>query len=111
TEDRRPIVSQRDGRELDAATTSPPEPASVAPRGERDRPNPPPGYAGPQGTEVRGQRPGTRYVRIVRPPFSRQFTSRAPGVLIASEQALRPRGVLGRFMESVRAVVIGTRIA
>lgn len=58
---------------------------------------------------VTGQRPGTRYVRIVR-PFAHEFRRRAPGELVATEQVLAPKSTLGKLFEAVRRALIGRRI-
>ena len=59
--------------------------------------------------EVRGARPGDRYVRIVR-PFAREFRQRAPGYLVATERALQEKGPVGRGAELLRRVLFGPRI-
>ncbi len=58
---------------------------------------------------VAGRRPGTRYVRIVR-PFAHEFRRRAPGQLVATERVLEPRSTLGKVFETVRRVLIGRRL-
>jgi amino acid transporter len=61
-------------------------------------------------TEVAaGRRPGTRYVRIVR-PFAREFRRRGRGELIATERVLAPRTPARRALETLRRVLIGRRI-
>lgn len=57
-----------------------------------------------------GRQPGTRYVRIVRPP-GREFRREAPGYLVATERVLAPHTLIGRLGESVRGLLIGRRIA
>jgi amino acid transporter len=59
---------------------------------------------------TRGRLAGDQYVRVIE-PFARSFHREGPGHLIASEQVLAPRGILGRGIESVRRVAIGSRIA
>ncbi len=59
---------------------------------------------------VTGRRPGTRYVRIVR-PFAHEFRRRAPGELVATERVLAPRSTLGKVFEAVRRVLLGRRLA
>lgn len=58
---------------------------------------------------VTGRRPGTRYVRIVR-PFAHEFRRRAPGQLVATERVLEPRSPLAKVFEAVRRVLIGPRL-
>jgi amino acid transporter len=58
---------------------------------------------------VTGRRPGTRYVRIVR-PFAAEFRRRAPGQLVATERVLEPRSPLAKIFEAVRRVLIGPRL-
>jgi amino acid transporter len=72
--------------------TSPPEPA---PSGLERR------------EERRGQRPGDRVVRIVRP---REF-KRTRGGFVATEEALESESDLGRAWANVRRVLIGRRLA
>ena len=61
-------------------------------------------------TEVAaGRRPGTRYVRIVR-PFAREFRRRGRGELVATERVLAPRTPARRLLEAVRRALIGRRI-
>ncbi|TMF57722.1 MAG: APC family permease [Chloroflexi bacterium] len=57
--------------------------------------------------ERRGQRPGDRVVRIVRP---REF-KRTTGGFVATDAALEPQAGLGRAWTSVRRVLIGRRLA
>lgn len=59
---------------------------------------------------VSGRKPGSKYVKIVR-PFSGDFRSQAPGHLVATERVLAPRGRLGHLMAAARAVLVGRRIA
>ena len=59
---------------------------------------------------MRGGRPGTRYVRLVRPRLSRQFKLQAPGYLVATERVLRPTGLVGSAFDVARRVLIGRRI-
>ncbi|MDP2936566.1 MAG: APC family permease [Dehalococcoidia bacterium] len=56
-----------------------------------------------------GHKPGSHYVRIVR-PFSREFSRQAPGHLVATERVLAPRGATGRALELLRRILIGVRI-
>jgi amino acid transporter len=57
--------------------------------------------------ERRGQRPGDRVVRIVRPP---EF-KRTRGGFVATEEALESKGGIGRAWANVRRVLIGRRLA
>ena len=57
--------------------------------------------------ERRGQRPGDRVVRIVRP---REF-KRTTGGFVATDAALEPQAGIGRAWTSVRRVLIGRRLA
>ena len=57
--------------------------------------------------ERRGQRPGDRVVRIVRPPEFKRTT----GGFVATEEALESTGGIGRAWANVRRVLIGARIA
>jgi amino acid transporter len=59
---------------------------------------------------VRGGRPGDRYVKVVE-PFATEFRRRAPGHLVASEAVLEPTGGLGRLADLLRRALIGQRIA
>jgi amino acid transporter len=59
---------------------------------------------------VRGGRPGDRYVKVVE-PFATEFRRRAPGHLVASEAVLEPTGGLGRLGDWLRRALIGQRIA
>src|SRR3990172_5531924 len=58
---------------------------------------------------VSGGKPGSRYVRIVR-PFAREFKRHAPGHLVATERVLEPKGPIGRALEVLRRTLIGVRI-
>jgi amino acid transporter len=58
---------------------------------------------------LHGGKPGSRYVRIVR-PSARLFERRQPGYLVAAEQVLEPQGLLGRAYDAGRRVLIGRRI-
>jgi len=63
-----------------------------------------------EATEVAaGRRPGTRYVRIVR-PFAAEFRRRGRGELVATERVLAPRTPGRRALEALRRVLIGRRI-
>src|ERR1700694_3710659 len=62
-----------------------------------------------QRAMVRGERPGNRYVRIVR-PFAREFERKSAGYLVATEQVLAPKSQLGRFGELARRALLGARI-
>jgi amino acid transporter len=57
--------------------------------------------------ERRGERPGDRVIRIVRP---REF-KRTRGGFVITEEALEPRGGIGRAWSNVRRVLIGRRLA
>jgi amino acid transporter len=57
--------------------------------------------------ERRGQRPGDRVVRIVRPP---EF-KRTRGGFVLTEQALESKGGIGRVWANVRRALIGRRLA
>ncbi|HEV2251442.1 MAG TPA: APC family permease [Candidatus Limnocylindria bacterium] len=57
----------------------------------------------------RGQRPGDRYVRIVRPSRS-TFTRRGPGHLVAGDDILAPRSGFGRAAGRLRVALFGRRI-
>jgi amino acid transporter len=57
--------------------------------------------------ERRGQRPGDRVVRIVRPPEFKRTT----GGFVVTEGALEPKGGIGRAWSNVRRVLIGRRLA
>jgi len=59
---------------------------------------------------VRGGRPGDRYVKVVE-PFATEFRRRAPGHLVASEAVLEPTGGVGRLADLLRRALIGRRIA
>jgi amino acid transporter len=59
---------------------------------------------------VRGGRPGDRYVKVVE-PFASEFRRRAPGHLVASEAVLEPTGGAGRLADLLRRALIGRRIA
>jgi len=56
-----------------------------------------------------GQRPGDRYVRIVRPSRG-SFVRRGPGHLVAGEEVLAPNSGAGRAAERVRRTLFGARI-
>ena len=80
-----------------------------------DTSDPPPGSEKP-GTprtglerreEMQGKRPGDRRIRIVRPAAFR----RMQGGFVATEQALTPKGGVGRAWMNVRRVLIGRRLA
>jgi amino acid transporter len=58
---------------------------------------------------VRGERPGNRYVRIVR-PFAGEFQRKSAGHLVATEQVLAPKTPVGRIVELARRTLLGTRI-
>ena len=58
---------------------------------------------------VQGSKPGSRYVQIVR-PFAKDFQQRGRGHLVATEQVLRPKGPIGRFLLGLRQVFVGQRI-
>ncbi len=61
-------------------------------------------------TEVAtGRKPGTRYVRIVR-PFAHEFRRRGRGELVATEQVLAPQTPGQKALEALRRVLIGRRI-
>lgn len=55
----------------------------------------------------RGQLPGDRYVRIVRPP---EFRRARGGTYVATRQALAPQTALGNLYDRVRRVVFGRPI-
>jgi amino acid transporter len=57
--------------------------------------------------ERRGRRPGDRVVRIVRPPEFKRTT----GGFVATEEALEPKGGVGRAWTNVRRMLIGRRLA
>ena len=57
--------------------------------------------------ERRGQRPGDRVVRIVRPP---EF-KRTSGGFVATEEALESKAGIGRAWANVRRALIGRRLA
>ena len=59
--------------------------------------------------DVKGARPGDRYVRIVR-PFQREFTRKSAGHLVATEEVLAPRTRPGRVANALRRVLFGARI-
>ena len=63
-----------------------------------------------QRRATRGEHPGDRYVRIVR-PYRRQFTRRGPHHVVAEEDVLAPRTAIGRAGDTVRRVLFGARIA
>ncbi len=58
---------------------------------------------------VQGAKPGSRYVRIVR-PFAKEFRQRSRGHLVATEQVLEPKGPLGRMVQGMRRALVGARI-
>src|SRR5579859_4736 len=61
--------------------------------------------------EVRtGSRPGSKYVRQLR-VHSTTFQAVEPGVLMATEEATRPRSGFGRFSQSLRRRFIGLPLA
>ncbi len=63
-----------------------------------------------EATEVAaGRRPGTRYVRIVR-PFAAEFRRRGRGELVATERVLAPRTPGRQVLAALRRVLIGRRI-
>jgi len=62
-----------------------------------------------QRAVVRGERPGNRYVRIVR-PFAREFERKSAGHLVATEQVLAPKTSLGRVVDGARRALLGSRI-
>jgi len=53
-----------------------------------------------------GQKPGERYVRIVR-PHAREFRRSPEGHIVATERVLEPRGPVGRLWTRVKRLVIG----
>jgi amino acid transporter len=57
--------------------------------------------------ETRGQLPGDRVVRIVRPADFRRTT----GGFVATDKALEPSGGIGRFWADARRLLIGRRLA
>jgi len=58
----------------------------------------------------RGQRPGSRYVRVMK-VNPKGFRPVAPGVLEATPEAHAPRGNVGRRMAAVRRVLVGQPLA
>ncbi|MEK6225758.1 MAG: APC family permease [Chloroflexota bacterium] len=62
-----------------------------------------------QRAVVHGERPGNRYVRIVR-PFAREFERKSAGHLVATEQVLAPKTPVGRVVEAARRALLGSRI-
>lgn len=58
----------------------------------------------------RGQRPGSRYVRVMK-VNPKGFRSVAPGVLEATPEAHTPRGNMGRRMAAIRRVLVGQPLA
>lgn len=62
-----------------------------------------------QRSVVRGERPGNRYVRIVR-PFAREFERKSAGHLVATEQVLAPKTPIGRVVDRARRALLGSRI-
>lgn len=89
--------------------TKPSTPPEASPEPERvpthDRPSP----DLQEKSLLSGRKPGSTYVRIVR-PFSREFSRQAPGHLVATERVLAPRGATGRALELLRRILIGVRI-
>lgn len=59
---------------------------------------------------VRGLKPGSRYVQIVR-PYSKEFKEASSGHLVATERVLRPIGGLARLIDGLRQLLVGNRIA
>lgn len=59
--------------------------------------------------QVRGQHPGDRYVRVVRPQ-SEDFEHAGPGHLVATDDAFAARGSIGRRLQRTKRVLIGTPI-
>ncbi len=53
-----------------------------------------------------GQKPGERYVRIVR-PHAREFRRAPEGHIVATERVLEPKGRLGRLWTRVKRLIIG----
>jgi amino acid transporter len=58
---------------------------------------------------VSGRKPGSKYVKIVR-PFAGEFRTQAPGHLVATERVLAPHGGIARTLDAVRTVLVGRRI-
>jgi amino acid transporter len=58
----------------------------------------------------RGQRPGSRYVRVMK-VNPKGFRPVEPGVLEATPEAHAPRGSVGRRMAAIRRVLIGAPLA
>src|SRR5581483_1176601 len=54
----------------------------------------------------RGTRAGDTYVRVVR-PHGHMFKKVGPGVLLATEEAIEPRGIARQAFAKVRRVLIG----
>ncbi|HEX6138887.1 MAG TPA: APC family permease [Candidatus Limnocylindria bacterium] len=59
---------------------------------------------------VRGSKPGSRYVQIVR-PFARDFRPAGENHLVATERALRPRGAFAGALDALHRFLVGNRIA
>lgn len=59
---------------------------------------------------VQGQRPGDKYVRVVRHQSGR-FSQAGPGHLVATDRAFEARGTLARRFQRAKRVVIGSPIA
>jgi amino acid transporter len=59
---------------------------------------------------IQGRLAGDQYVRVVE-PFATSFRREAPGHLVASEDVLAPRGLLGRGFDALRRLTVGRRIA
>lgn len=59
---------------------------------------------------LRGQRPGSRYVRVMT-VSPKGFRRVAPGVLEATEEAHAPRGRAGQWMAAVRHLLVGQPLA
>ncbi len=60
--------------------------------------------------DERGRNTGDRYVRVVR-PHREEFRKSAPGRYRATEAVLEPQTPAGRFLDVVRRIVIGRRLA
>jgi amino acid transporter len=57
-----------------------------------------------------GQKPGERYVRIVR-PHAHQFRRAPQGHIVATERVLEPRGAVGKLWTRVKRLVIGAPLS
>src|SRR5205823_10476217 len=57
-----------------------------------------------------GQKPGERYVRIVR-PHAREFRRSPEGHIVATERVLEPRGPVGRLWSRVKRLLIGAPLS